>query len=573
MARLSIPFLLGLTCSFLVVFSSCGEDSPVEPEFTSSVQQKGVVFTSPDSNTSYWWYETVDTIRWRVHPDSSIERVRVELERYKTGSWRFFFDARADSGFRSVPVDFPMGTSYRFRIRNANGGVWDTSRVVNVVKEVKDSILRGYSFLFPRKNSRIYTGWTIKVQHQYPLTSDVVVSFTNRPIRERKWEVISSDSSWPFWKIEDRYLNGLQCYLKIQDMKSGKTGISEPFSIYKGPDPKFRIISPKKSDTFINGQPLTIHYAAEYGPVEFHLSTNDGETWRRIIHPDRGKWIVKVEKPTDRCLLRMRTLDTTISVLSEPFTLDTALVHFEILSPKGGDVVLPGDYFTINYENTRGGDVTFSLSLDDGKTWQPLDVDIHTQLPYGCNVADTTYKWFVVQGPAPACRLKMAGKDGSCVTVSGRFSIDDDLADFVPLRVGKVFVYLRYWGESGNQRMDLHQYTRTIEVLREWSTSDTKYYECNILDIEDDGTVINTEIDTIAEELSGLHRLHTLISPFRSGLPRYFSARLDRAVRGIDCYYRSKYFAFQKGVGVTAVIDSRRTGMYQWSVNNWQYKW
>jgi len=121
--------------------------------------------------------------------------------------------------------------------------------------------------------------------------------------------------------------------------------------------------------------------------------------------------------------------------------------------------------------------------------------------------------------------------------------------------------------------MDLHQYTRTIKVLREWSTSDTKYYECKILDVKDDGTVINTEIDTIAEELSGLHRLHTLISPFRSGLPRYFSSRLDKVARGIDCYYRSKYFAFQKGVGVTAVIDSRRTGMYQWYVNNWQYKW
>jgi len=564
-----ICFLL-MSAFVLSQLNSCRKDNPVEPEPAPTVQQKGVVFTSPDTNTSYWWYETVDTIRWRVHPDSTIERVRVELERYKTGSWRFFFDARADSGIRSVPVDFTVGTSYRFRIRNANGGEWDTSRVVNVVN---DSTLRGYAFLFPRKNSRIYTGWTIKVQHQLPLTSDVVVSFTNRPVKEQKWEVISSDSSWPFWKIEERYLNGLQCYLKIQYLKNGKTGISEPFSIYKGPDPKFRIISPKKSDTFINGQVLPIQYTAEYGPVAFDLSTDDGTTWRELIHPDRALvWVVNVNIPYDRCRLRMRMLDTSIAITGQQFTLDTASVHFDIVHPSAGDVVLPGDYLTVNYKNTQGGDVTFSLSLDDGKTWERLDLDIHTREPYGCNVPDTTYKWFVVQGPAPACRLKMASKDGSRVTVSGRFSIDDDLADFMPLRVGKVFVYLRYWGQMGNQRMDLHQYTRTIEVLREWSTSDTKYYQCKVLDVNDDGTVINTEIDTVAEELSGLHRIHCILSPFRSGLPRYFSSRLDRVARGIDCYFRSKYFAFQKNVGIQDVIDRRRTGMYQWYVNNWSLK-
>ncbi|NOY05325.1 MAG: hypothetical protein GXO82_01625, partial [Chlorobi bacterium] len=71
--------LIFVLTSFLL--TSCHEDNPVEPEPTQTVQRKGVVFTSPDANTSYWWYETVDTIRWRVHPDSAIERVRVELER------------------------------------------------------------------------------------------------------------------------------------------------------------------------------------------------------------------------------------------------------------------------------------------------------------------------------------------------------------------------------------------------------------------------------------------------------------------------------------------------------------
>jgi len=561
-----LKIISSLLISSFVLFqlSSCREDNPVEPEEQWPAGAGAVLFVKPGDAVTKVPYGKLDTLQWRVCPDSVVRHVVIQLQE-KGKDWENLFHVSATPNFKTYNVLNEIGTEIRFRIKSEFTDEWDSTQFITVID--------GMQLLFPGENAVLYSGLTVKIQYRNPGNRPFTLYYT-RDERKEQWTRLMSSSDPMFWSIDDSLVSGNRYYMKMVDDLDGRSRVSDGFMIEQGPDPGFYIITPDSAARYFSGEELKVAYVSKRGAVAFDLSTDGGKAWKEII-PDGAepKWTVTVGKLIPDCYLRMRTPDTSFSVTSQPFTLDPQELLFEINQPKRGDVVLPGDYFTINFENTRGGEVTFSLSLDDGKTWERLDLDMHTREPYGCNVPDTTYKWFVVEGPAPACRIKMASKDGSRVMVSGRFSIDDDLADFMPLYPGRVFTYRRSIGWYGNQGSNMYRRTRTIEVLREWSTSDTKYYQCKILDVEDDGTVINTEIDTVAEELSGLHRIHTLISPFRWGLPRYFSSRLERSVRGIDCYYRSKYFAIQKGVGVTAVIDSRRTGMYEWSVNNWQYKW
>ncbi|NOY05326.1 MAG: hypothetical protein GXO82_01630 [Chlorobi bacterium] len=554
-----INVLLIFALTFFLL-NSCREDNPVEPQEHWPAGAGAVLFVKPDDAVTKVPYGKTDTLQWRVCPDSVVRHVVIQIQE-KGKNWKNLLHVSAVPNFRTYPVLYEIGTEIRFRIKSEFTNEWDSTQYLTVYE--------GMELVFPGSNATLYSGLTVKIRYRNPSDRPFTIYYT-RDDRKEQWTRLMSSSDPMFWSIDDTLVSEQRYYLKMVDDLDGRSRVGSGFMIKQGPDPGFHIIAPESGAKYLSGEELEVTYISDRGVVAFDLSTNGGKTWKEIISDGaEPKWNVAVGKLVTNSLLRMRTVDTSFSVTSQPFTLDPHKLQFRILRPRRGDVILPGDYFTVEFENSQGEEVTFSLSLDDGKTWEPIRFDRITRLPNGCDVMDTTYKWFVVQDPTPACRLKMASKDGFRVATTGRFSIDDQLADFIPFRPGKVFVYTHSWGETGNQRINVHRVVRTIEVQREWSNPDFRYYQCKVTDVDDSGNVILVYTDTVAEELSGLHRLYSPPAPLQTGLPRYYSSRIDEVTRGINCYLAIHYFTLRKETGLTIVTNSSRSGMYQWSFNTW----
>ncbi|NOY05327.1 MAG: hypothetical protein GXO82_01635 [Chlorobi bacterium] len=558
MARLSILFLLGLTSSSLIILSSCGADNPIEPQEQWPAGAGAVLFVKPDDAVTKVPYGKMDTLRWRVCPDSVVNLILIQVQE-KDKDWEPLFHVPAAPNFTTYKVLFEIGTEIRFRIKNAIANDWDSTQYITVID--------GMRLVFPGKDAVLYSGLTVKIRYRNPGDRPFTLYYT-RDDRKEQWTRLMSSSDPMFWSIADSLVSGKRYYMKMVDDLDGRSRVSDGFMIEQGPDPGFHIIAPDSTDKYFSGQELEVAYVSDRGVVAFDLSTDGGKVWKEIIPGGTDpKWTVTAGKLIPDCYLRMRTTDTSFSVTSQPFTLDPHKLLFRIIKPKEGDIVLPGDYITIEHENSVGDTVFFYLSSDNGRSWDLLGTQ---PLKIPSNYRQQPLRWFVDQDPAYEYRLKMATRDERYVFVTGPIHIDDDLADFFPISQGKDFTYSHWSGQSGPQQNTMTKTIRTISLVNVTSTADAREYECRITDRSRNGDTIRVFTAKMVEELHGLHRIHAPFSPFSATFSRYYSAKLRTAHKGEDYFYESYWMDLESGVGLIKLGHQRRVGMYQYDQDKWE---
>lgn len=547
-----------LGAALLILLSSCKpEDNPTEPTHPDNINEqygahKGVVFLHPTGSLIYREYGTKDTVRWWIHPDSSVQQVVVEIKKSQVDAdWKHFFYEDAGKGNHEITYDMNPRFAYRMRIRNHNGGVWDTSATIT---------LKNFDFFLP--TDRISEGMLIKIKYINSYGNKVIFEY-KRNVNDANWMTIIPPGAPPFLYATSEMVSTDPHLLRMRDVITNMVS-TKSFYVTKGPHKRFTILAPLGNDRYVNGEQIRIEYLAYFDPVAFDFSSDNGFNWREIQTPTeptlpsgRVYWIAHIERPSSFCRIRMRTSDTCIAVMSDIFEIDTAAVRYRILQPRAGEVVFPGTNFDIIYESDITGAQLFSVSTDNGANW--IDLGAHE---------GGKFNWFISQNPSTQTRLRMKSGDGKHTFITEKFSIDDHLADFLPLRVGLEIEYLRTKTiarpQSGWVRTDTVKF-RTIKVTSINETSDKRLYQCEITDRDKNGNKIDGFFGTIEEELSGYHRISAPFPPFNwSSFNRFYSVRvkkinitlINRSRTSEDPTWERKGVTVEAGKGVTSAYHS-----------------
>ncbi|MBL7109513.1 MAG: hypothetical protein ISS11_04645 [Candidatus Marinimicrobia bacterium] len=194
------------------------------------------------------------------------------------------------------------------------------------------------------------------------------------------------------------------CLLKIESYDNATT-----FDIT---DESFRIvpITPEITIIFPNGSELleadniyTIKWDAqnlESKMLRIYYSINAGTSWERISFGSEIFGQFEWMTPTidsDHCLIKIEdSRNKNINAISENQFAITTKPQIDIVNEIRGNVFETGDSFTINWKtyNLKNSSVNLYFTLDEGKTWNPIEFgisDVNSYLWYIPEVDETKY--------------------------------------------------------------------------------------------------------------------------------------------------------------------------------------
>ena len=177
-------------CLIAVMDFGCrkNDSNPVLPP-QKPEPNKAVYFVSPvEGDTLY--YGQIARIQWKIHKDSTVKRVEIEVRRINTlGEQPFvpFIQAHADSLFTEYKIQLQKHPYYIFRIRNVDGGQWDTSGVF----AVQDMY---FAIRYPNKGDIVHIGTTISID--YINQSSKPVWFDLSTNDGSTWITLSDEKNW-----------------------------------------------------------------------------------------------------------------------------------------------------------------------------------------------------------------------------------------------------------------------------------------------------------------------------------------------------------------------------------------
>ncbi len=156
------------------------------------------------------------------------------------------------------------------------------------------------------------------------------------------------------------------------------------------------------------------------GNVRIELSRNNGGSWTSIGESPAASgnlsWLVN-GTPSDECLIRVWTLDNTISDTSDAVFSITPEPRVTITAPNGGESWEIGSEYPITWDSeSTGATVAIALSRDSGATWNNLADD---------TANDGSFTWTATAPASDSCLVRVTDNQyGATDTSDALFSID-----------------------------------------------------------------------------------------------------------------------------------------------------
>lgn len=210
------------------------------------------------------------------------------------------------------------------------------------------------------------TGKVPSVKLEYSLTPEIVNSY--KPI-ENLW----NNSGKYFWTVPDSVSE--QVWLKVSDPAEPEAfAVTEkPFKIR----PVLKWDMPVEAGGFIwaidSVQTLKWNTLGTVSKINLEYTT-DRKNWKSIAMgiPNSGNYGWKIPDDTAQGV-QLRVTAAELTIVSD--TTETPLTiaaQFELLTPKAGDIFVPGSRQAVTWKTTGRVQKVWLEFMTDGKKWQPL---------------------------------------------------------------------------------------------------------------------------------------------------------------------------------------------------------
>jgi hypothetical protein len=200
------------------------------------------------------------------------------------------------------------------------------------------------------------------------------------------------DGNYP-WTIPDTM--SYNCLVRISDTNGTLSDISNSvFTIYS--EPFIEVTSPNGKEFWqvYSAYNITWASAGIGSDVKIEYSINNGSDWMSIEdtipNTERYFWIIPFT-PSDSCLVRIASLDGSISDISDSVFTIFSPPFITVTSPNGGEKWLVDSTYNITWTSYEtSGAVKLEYSLNNGIDWAEIIASIPDTGAYPWTIPDTT---------------------------------------------------------------------------------------------------------------------------------------------------------------------------------------
>ncbi len=384
----------------LRIFDIADTTSPVEVAYYDDIDEAYKVITKGDkvyisdykSGVYIMYYDIIDIV----------------LNTFNTGLYyadsTYKIEWTADSAIQSVEISYSTDDGYTWTVidtvENTGSYDWKVPHIVcdrcrvklvglgyDDVYDISDNIFSisyGTLTLENLEDSVYYAGDTVSLRWNWKGTTHNVI-------------IYGSADNGVNWFVVDTVENtgGYNWYLRVAASDSYKVKIqSLQFpSVYDILGYNFKvkgieIITPASGDTLEKGNNYTIKWDShlDNSYVLMYYSMDNGETWDWITDStdNNGEYVWYVSTDTiGECLIRLELKDKNEVYDNTPSMPFNIVDNLEILSPNGGENIMPLNVCAIRWHSSDREDyVNLYYSYDNGNTWNSIKKGILASVGY-----------------------------------------------------------------------------------------------------------------------------------------------------------------------------------------------
>ena len=329
--------------------------------------------------------------------------VNIDLSRDNGQTWEIVIHDKSDNGRYNWPVSGAASDNSLIRVSAPSGEPSDVSDAIfTILDEPAIAVVE------PNGGEIFFIGSSFNVLwNNVNFTGPVKIDLSRD--NGQSWNVLtaSTENDGDFlWDIKAPASDN--CLIKVTGLDGGPTDNSDAvFSIQ--PVPAISVTVPNGGEKYFIGaiQPIEWDAVNISESVKIELSRDGGENWTTLEDsaPDSGKYNWTVEGPeSDNCFVRVSdadgdpidTSDAAFIVLLEPAIIVT--------QPNGNDIWYLSTSQSIEWGSVNtSGSVKFSLSRDNGQTWETI---VESMPDSG------SYEWPVSGDTSAFCLVKVSDVAG-----------------------------------------------------------------------------------------------------------------------------------------------------------------